>query len=70
MTLACVAFILAGNTEMLWRLEHARIPLSWVFGGVAVLSFLAAELCPLPSGRTSDAEQEYFASPEYEAIES
>jgi hypothetical protein len=69
MTLACVAFILAGNTEVLWPLEHARIPLSWVFGGIAVLSFVAAEICPLPSDASSEVEDEYVTSPEYEAVE-
>ena len=69
MTLACLAFVLAGNTEVLWQLEHARIPLSWVFGGIAVLSFLAAEICPLPSDGYSEMEDEYFASSECEAIE-
>jgi hypothetical protein len=69
MTLACLAFVLAGNTEVLWQLEHTRIPLSWVLGGIAVLSFLAAEICPLPSEASSEMEDEYFTSPEYEAIE-
>ena len=69
MTLACLAFVLAGNTGVLWQLEHARIPLSWVFGGIAVLSFLAAEICPLPSEASSEMEDEYLTSPEYEAIE-
>jgi len=45
MTLACVTIILAGNTEMFYRLERSSIPLSWVFGGVAILEFLAAEYC-------------------------
>jgi hypothetical protein len=67
MTLACLAFVLAGNTEILWPLEHARIPLSWVLGGIAVLSFLAAEICPLPPDAASEMENEYLAAPEYEA---
>ena len=45
MTLACLAFILAGNTEYAYRFEHTRFPLSWGFAGTAVLAFLAAELC-------------------------
>jgi hypothetical protein len=45
MTLACFALILAGNTELLWRFEHTRLPLSWACAGAAVLAFLAAEFC-------------------------
>ena len=47
MTLACFAFVLAGNTEALWQLEHTRIPMSWVFGGVAV--FVVSRRGDLPS---------------------
>jgi len=45
MTLACIALILAGNTEMFYRLERTSFPLSWAFAGVAILEFLAAEIC-------------------------
>ena len=44
-TMACFALVLAGNTELAWRFEHTRFPLSWAFAGGAVLAFLAAELC-------------------------
>ena len=57
MALACIAFVVAGNTELLWQPEHASIPLSWVFGGVSVLSFLAAEICPLPAVDSDEAEE-------------
>jgi hypothetical protein len=70
MTVACLAFVLAGNTEVLWQLEHARIPLSWVFGGVAILSFLAAEICPFPSVDSTEIEDGYFVSAECEASDS
>jgi hypothetical protein len=46
-TLGCFALVLAGNTEFAWTFEHSRIPLSWVFGGIAVAAFLAAEVCHL-----------------------
>jgi hypothetical protein len=45
MTLACIALILAGNTETFYRLERTSFPLSWAFAGVAILEFLAAEIC-------------------------
>jgi hypothetical protein len=62
MTLACFAFVLAGSTELLWPLEHAGFPLSWAFGAFAIVSFVAAEVCPLPSatspyGEAEEAEQ-------------
>ena len=52
-TLACLTFILAGNTESFWRVEHKGFPLSWAFAAAAILAFLGAEVCevawPLPS---------------------
>jgi hypothetical protein len=69
MTLACFALVLAGNTEVLWRYEHTGLPLSWVGGVIAVLSFLAAEFCPLPSGAESEREEELALSAELEAVE-
>jgi hypothetical protein len=70
MTVACLAFVLAGNTEALWQLEHVRTPLSWIFGGIAVLSFVAAEICPLPSVDSLEAEEGYFVSAGCEASDS
>ena len=45
MAFACVAVVLAGNTQAVYRFEHARFPLLWAFAGVTVIAFLAAELC-------------------------
>ena len=45
MTVACLALVLAGNTELGYRLEHTGFPLSWAFAGFALIQFLAAELC-------------------------
>src|SRR5579872_4071136 len=45
MAVACVALILAGNTELAWRFEHASFPLSWAFAGVALLAFAVFEFC-------------------------
>ena len=54
MAMACFGLVLAGSTELVWRLEHTRLPLSWVFAGGAVLALLATELCQstfsLPAG--------------------
>ena len=70
MTLACLALILAGNLEPVYRFEHTRFPLSWAFAAVAVLAFLAAELCHPADSFTSEAEDESsHLAPEWEAVE-
>jgi hypothetical protein len=45
MAVACFALVFAGNTLLVWRFEHAGLPLSWVAGAVAILAFMAAEFC-------------------------
>ena len=71
MTLACFAFVLAGNTDLVWRFEHTRFPLSWAFAGASILAFLGAEFCasafPLPS-KVEDRRSQ--PSPELAAAES
>src|SRR5579862_8964234 len=71
MTLGCWAFILAGNTETLWRFEHRGFPLSWAFAGAAALAFLAAEFCHCTFSLSSEAEDRSSPpSPEWETAES
>ena len=49
MTLACWLLLsMADNTDLFGRFEHKGFPLSWAFGGAAVLAFLAAEACHTP----------------------
>jgi hypothetical protein len=56
MTIACLALVLAGNTEMFYRLERSSVPLSWAFGAVAIVEFLFAEICHRAEvRRTEDA---------------
>jgi hypothetical protein len=43
MALACLALVLAGNTDLMWRFEHSGFPLSWALAGAAILAFLATE---------------------------
>jgi threonine/homoserine/homoserine lactone efflux protein len=70
MTLACLVLIVAGNTELLWRFEHARLPLSWVFAGGAVLAFLAFEFCEsAPSVPRGAEDRSSQLSPELETVE-
>ncbi len=71
MTLACVAFVMAGNTELAGRFEHRGFPLSWAFGIVAVLAFLAAEACHTASSRRTGTEDRTLPlAAEMEAVES
>jgi hypothetical protein len=42
-TVLCIASVLAGNTGFVWRFEHARLPLSWILAGAAILAFALAE---------------------------
>ena len=71
MTLACFAFVLAGNTDVVGRFEHRGFPLSWAFGGFAVLAFLGAEFSRSASSRPSGAEDRSMqVSPELAAAES
>ena len=68
MTIACLALVLAGNTEFVWRFEHRAFPLSWAIAGIAMLAFLAAEFGHyLPSKakvRTSQSPEWGTAEPE------
>jgi len=71
MALACLAFVVAGNTELVWRFEHTGFPLSWALAGAAVLAFLAFELCDYSSSLPREAEDRSSQlSPEWEAVES
>jgi hypothetical protein len=56
MAIACVVLVFFANAEQVYRFEHTRFPLSWAFAGVAVLVFVAAQLC-LPSSLASETEK-------------
>lgn len=43
MSVLCIAFAAAGNTELISRLQVGEVPLSWVAGGIAIIAFLASE---------------------------
>jgi hypothetical protein len=71
MTLACFALVMAGNMELTGRFEHRGFPLSWAFGGAAVLAFLAAEACHTAfSGATEMEDRTSPLASELEAVES
>jgi hypothetical protein len=42
----CLALVLSGNTDAIWRFEHTGVPLSWTMGVLSVGAFLAAEFLP------------------------
>jgi hypothetical protein len=70
MTIACFALVLTSNTNLLYRLEHSRFPVSWVSAAVAILSFLAAEFCHRPDSPKGEAEEERSElAPGWEAVE-
>jgi hypothetical protein len=70
LTLACFAVVTASNTELIWRFEHAGLPLSWVLAGAAVLAFLATEFCDSTASLPSEEEDSsaQFSS-EWETVE-
>jgi len=70
MTLASLALILAGNTDLGWGFEHEGFPLSWAFAGSAALAFLAAEFSPSAFSSPSEAEDESPQfSPDFEVAD-
>ncbi|MGD0047394.1 MAG: hypothetical protein ABSE42_10280 [Bryobacteraceae bacterium] len=70
LTLACFGTVVAGNTELVWRFEHAGFPLSWVLAGAAILAFLATEFCDSTASLPDEAEDasSQFSS-EWETVE-
>ncbi len=70
LTLACFATVVAGNTELVSRFEHAGFPLSWVLAGAAIIAFLATEFCDSVASLPSEAEDSssQFSS-EWETVE-
>jgi len=71
LTLACFAFVMAGNTELAGRFEHRGFPLSWAFGVAAVLAFMAAEACQAaPSDTAKTQDRTSPVASELEAAES
>jgi hypothetical protein len=70
MTVACLALILAGNTESAYRFEHTGFPLSWACAAGAVLAFLAAELCQSADSSTDVEEPAHpEIAPRMDAVE-
>jgi hypothetical protein len=45
MTFASIALVLLGNTKLIATVQHTSFPLAWKLAIVAVLAFLASEIC-------------------------
>jgi len=45
MTVASITLVMLGNTKWGAVVEHTSFPLAWKFAGVAVVAFLAGEIC-------------------------
>ena len=43
MAVACVFLVLAKNTTLVSPLDRGSVPLSWVFGGLAIIAFVVYE---------------------------
>ena len=70
MAAACLVAVLAGNTELAGRFEHAGFPLSWAFAGAAVIALAAFEFCDCTFSSASErADRSYHPSPGWEAAE-
>ncbi len=70
LALACVAVILAGNTEIVWQSEHGGFPLSWVLAAGAILAFVATEFSDSAAPLLNEEEElGSQLSPEWETAE-
>jgi hypothetical protein len=70
LTLACLAAVLAGNTGLGWRLEHAPLPLSWGLAAAALFAFLLTEICDSEGSLTKEGEDPRSQlSSEWETVE-
>jgi hypothetical protein len=49
MAVASIGLVLLANTKLFYAFQHTNFPLAWKFAGVAVVSFLAREICLPPS---------------------
>jgi hypothetical protein len=45
MTIGAIVLVLAGNTKWGAIVQHTSFPLAWKFAIVAILAFLAGEIC-------------------------
>lgn len=57
-TFASIALVLLGNTKWVAAVQHTNFPLAWKFAIVAVLAFLADEICGSSSSFHRDAEND------------
>lgn len=58
MTFASIALVLLGNTRLIATVQHTSFPLAWKLAIVAVLGFLASEICHSASSFNREQEQD------------
>ncbi len=59
-TFAAIALVLLGNTKWGAAVQHTSFPLAWKFAIVAVIAFLAREICrPSAPVRHSDSDSRH-----------
>lgn len=58
MTFAAIALVLMGNTKWGAQVQHTGFPLAWKFAIVAVVSFLAREICRPAANLSSTVDSE------------
>jgi hypothetical protein len=58
MTLGAIGLVLAANTKWGAAVQHTSFPLAWKFAIVAILAFLAGEIChpAFPFSREKDLD--------------
>ena len=65
MAVACVFLVLAKNTTLLSPLDSGSVPLSWVFGGLAIFAFVVYEHLDEGFDVPSESQVEPEALPYY-----
>ena len=66
MAVACVFFVVAQNTTLAWSVDRASVPLSWVFGGLAIFAFVVYEH---PDESFEDPSEDQVAPEEFPSTE-
>jgi hypothetical protein len=69
MTLASVALVLLGNTKWVATVQHTSFPLAWKSAIVAVLAFLAGEICQAASSFNREKDHDSQHSLEHTPYE-
>ena len=61
LAVACLVMVLAGNTDLVGRLNHTSVPLSWLLGIGSILAFVAFEYLESDSAERSETNYLEFS---------